>query len=405
MKQIPLLFLVFSSLLSYSQNVGIGTNTPHASAALEIKDSTKGILIPRMTMAQRNAIQNPAEGLMVYQTDSTKGFWYFTNTYWNHIQTTNSSINNMLPLGSNKGEMLFWSDSSWKIVTPGTYGQTLAMCDGVPTWGGCPALLTTQFPSPLYSTTIFSGGAITNDGGNLILTRGIVWDTITNPTIALNTKTSDGSGIGTFNSFVTNLTPNKTYYVKAYTINILGTYYGNEISFTTPTKIWDNQNLDVVTYRNGDQIPQVTDPTEWASLTTGAWCWPNNDSVTYAATRGKIYNCYAINDSRGLAPLGWHVASNEEWNDLAYSLGGPNVAGGVMMQSGGWVIGSFCGNIGVFRNSNGGFGIGSSQAYWWCSESQNSTDAKIKRLYNCGNELNSGSINKKYGIPIRCVKD
>jgi hypothetical protein len=73
---------------SYSQNIGIGTNTPHASAALEIQDSSKGILIPRMTMAQRTAIQNPAEGLMVYQTDGVKGFWYWDGTTWKNISAT-----------------------------------------------------------------------------------------------------------------------------------------------------------------------------------------------------------------------------------------------------------------------------------------------------------------------------
>jgi len=77
MKQLITIFLIFSSVFSYSQNVGIGTTTPHASAALEIQDTSRGILIPRMTMAQRNAIANPAEGLMVYQTDSTFGFWYW----------------------------------------------------------------------------------------------------------------------------------------------------------------------------------------------------------------------------------------------------------------------------------------------------------------------------------------
>jgi hypothetical protein len=74
MKKYHFLFLFFLFILSfsYSQNIGIGTSTPHASAALEIKDSTKGILIPRMTMLQRNAIANPAEGLMFYQTNQEK---------------------------------------------------------------------------------------------------------------------------------------------------------------------------------------------------------------------------------------------------------------------------------------------------------------------------------------------
>jgi len=105
------LILIFCSLFSYSQNVGVGTNTPHASAALEVKDSAKGILIPRMTMTQRNAIQNPAEGLMVYQTDSTKGIWLFTSLQWkllNHRSTlqkcTVIQSNTPCPFGGSKVE-------------------------------------------------------------------------------------------------------------------------------------------------------------------------------------------------------------------------------------------------------------------------------------------------------------
>jgi hypothetical protein len=96
--------LLFISLtnISYSQNIGIGTITPDASAALEIKDSTKGILIPRMTMNQRNAIQNPAEGLMVYQSDSTKGYWYYDGAVWKNISNSNNNvtINGILPISS-----------------------------------------------------------------------------------------------------------------------------------------------------------------------------------------------------------------------------------------------------------------------------------------------------------------
>ncbi len=83
--------LIFCSLFSYSQNIGIGTTTPHSSAALEIQDTSKGILIPRMTMVQRNAIANPTEGLMVYQTDSTKGFWYISMNQWKLLTSENPS--------------------------------------------------------------------------------------------------------------------------------------------------------------------------------------------------------------------------------------------------------------------------------------------------------------------------
>ena len=96
-----LFFVVFSSK---GQNVGINTNTPHPSAALDITDSTKGMLIPRMTMVQRNNIQNPAEGLMVYQTDSTKGYWYFDGSEWKNVTANNNSNNNT---GSNNQTLIY----------------------------------------------------------------------------------------------------------------------------------------------------------------------------------------------------------------------------------------------------------------------------------------------------------
>jgi uncharacterized protein (TIGR02145 family) len=85
---------------------------------------------------------------------------------------------------------------------------------------------------------------------------------------------------------------------------------------TICTQVWAIKNLDVDRYRNGDPIPKVTDPTAWSVLTTGAYCYYNNDSATYAATYGKLYNSYAVNDPRGLAPEGWHIPSNAEWNIL-----------------------------------------------------------------------------------------
>jgi hypothetical protein len=95
MKQVlpAIISLLFLCSVGFSQNIGIGTNTPHPSAALEIADSSKGILIPRMTMAQRNAIQNPAEGLMVYQVDSIKGFWYWDGNAWENFSTLMNIIN------------------------------------------------------------------------------------------------------------------------------------------------------------------------------------------------------------------------------------------------------------------------------------------------------------------------
>ena len=111
-KIISAVVLIFGFLLSNGQNIGIGTNNPQPSAALDITDTTKGILIPRLTIAQRNNIQNPSEGLMIYQTDSTKGYWYWDGTTWlNNI--SNISLNSILtqqngmPAGNNVGDILY----------------------------------------------------------------------------------------------------------------------------------------------------------------------------------------------------------------------------------------------------------------------------------------------------------
>ena len=94
-------------------------------------------------------------------------------------------------------------------------------------------VLTTNAISNINLVSASSGGNITTDGGANITARGVIWSTLPNPTISLTTKTTDGVGIGIFTSNITSLTPNTTYYVRAYATNSAGTAYGNEISFIT----------------------------------------------------------------------------------------------------------------------------------------------------------------------------
>jgi hypothetical protein len=93
--------------------------------------------------------------------------------------------------------------------------------------------LSTNSAINITLTTATSGGNITTDGGAAVTARGLVWNTVTQPTVSLATKTTDGSGIGDFPSAITNLTPSTNYYARAYATNSVGTGYGNEITFTT----------------------------------------------------------------------------------------------------------------------------------------------------------------------------
>ena len=137
------------------------------------------------------------------------------------------------------------------------------------------------------------------------------------------------------------------------------------------TQQWMQQNLEVVTYRDGTVIPQVTDATAWAGLTTGAWCYYGNDP---SSGYGKLYNWYAVNDPRGLAPQGWHIPTDAEWTTLSTLLGGTSVAGGKMKTTGitRWNSpntsatneSGFAGLPGGYRNGSGTFYSVGAFGYW-----------------------------------------
>ena len=97
--------------------------------------------------------------------------------------------------------------------------------------------VTTTSASLITSTTATGGGNVTSDGGTAVTTRGVCWSTTSNPTIALSTKTTDGTGTGEFTSSITGLTASTTYYIRAYATNSLGTAYGSQKSFTTLANI------------------------------------------------------------------------------------------------------------------------------------------------------------------------
>jgi uncharacterized protein (TIGR02145 family) len=194
------------------------------------------------------------------------------------------------------------------------------------------------------------------------------------------------------------------------------------LTWTTPvflptvvigTQQWMEKNLDVMTYRNGDVIPQVTDATEWAGLTTGAWCYYNNDPLN-GAIYGKLYNWYAVNDPRGLAPQGWHIPTYNEWTTLSTLLGGDAAAGGKMKTTGTtiWTTpntsatneSGFAGLPGGFRY-NATFYYGGDNGYWWSATEFNSTNA----LY-CTLPGSFGNLGRPYGsmknaLSVRCLRD
>lgn len=181
------------------------------------------------------------------------------------------------------------------------------------------------------------------------------------------------------------------------------------------TQQWMSKNLDVAFYRNGDPIPQVTDTNEWNNTFTGAWCYYNNDS-TIGNKYGKLYNWYAVNDPRGLAPQGWHIPSDTEWTILETTLGGLQAAGGKMKEAGtqNWTSpntdgnnnSGFAGLPGGYRSHYGFFGYGGTNGYWWSSSLWLIPSWAIYRGldYSIGN-LGHGYNYKLYGFSVRCLRD
>lgn len=185
---------------------------------------------------------------------------------------------------------------------------------------------------------------------------------------------------------------------------------------TIDTQIWTGCNLNVETYRNGDHIPEVTDPTIWASLTTGAWCHYNNDPVN-GATYGKLYNWHAVNDPRGLAPVGYHIPSDTEWTTLTDFLGGLVIAGGAMKEEGlchwnspntGAVNTSlFTGLPGGVRNAgiNGNFLSIGEVGGWWSSTVASTGFAWYYNTIDSSGAVNRNTNDMRRGWTVRLIKD
>ena len=187
------------------------------------------------------------------------------------------------------------------------------------------------------------------------------------------------------------------------------------------TQRWALTNLDVTTYRDGTPIPQVTDPTAWAGLTTGAWCYYNNDPAN-GAVYGKLYNWYAVNNTinGGLAPVGQHIPIDTEFTTLTTFLGGEGVAGGKMKSTGNFQAGTglwydpnigatnesgFTGLPGCFRYLSGGFSNSNYDGLWWSSSQSSTTNAWFLDLYYYDDNANRNAYNKRGGFSVRCIID
>jgi uncharacterized protein (TIGR02145 family) len=224
---------------------------------------------------------------------------------------------------------------------------------------------------------------------------------------------------------------------------------------TIGSQTWTTKNLDVATFRNGDLIPEAKTDEEWKAAGENkqpAWCYYDNKAAN-GTKYGKLYNWYAVNDPRGLAPIGYHIPTDEEWTVLSTFLGGEDVAGKKMKSSSGWnsyttggsktcpncanwnaeyrkkvpchtcqdtrsVAAPKVSHVGNGTNSSGFTGLPGGYRYgygdfyyvgsfgnWWSASESNVTSAWFRELYYVYSYLYRYGKAKNNGISVRCVKD
>lgn len=188
---------------------------------------------------------------------------------------------------------------------------------------------------------------------------------------------------------------------------------------TIGTQTWMSENLNTNTFRNGDPIPQAKTAEDWKKAgeqQKPAWCFYNNDPKN-ELKYGKLYNWYAVNDARGLAPEGWHIPSNDEWTILETSLGDWKKSGNKLKTISGWLSNGngsnetgFSGVPGGYRLDNGDFlGIGADGQWWSSTEEFQLVESTAAAWYRSLEDRNS-YINKDWkrqpiGLSVRCIKD
>lgn len=183
---------------------------------------------------------------------------------------------------------------------------------------------------------------------------------------------------------------------------------------TIGTQVWMAENLKVTKFRNGDTIPKVTNTTSWSQLKTGAFCYYANDVIN-ADTYGGLYNWYAVNDTRNIAPAGWHIPSDGEWQILIDYLGGDNLAGGKLKETGNshWIgpntgatnVSGFTGLPGGLRDQTGNFSNIGKGGTFWSSTEEPGYWAWYRTLVFDKTLVVRGTLNKEYGFSVRCIKD
>jgi uncharacterized protein (TIGR02145 family) len=195
--------------------------------------------------------------------------------------------------------------------------------------------------------------------------------------------------------------------------NRLKDYDGNVYkTVTIGTQVWMAEDLRTTRFNDGTAIPAVTDYDAWASLTTPAYSWYNNDSLNNHGS--GLYNWYAIATNK-LCPEGWHVPTNEEWTLLGNYFGDAGAAGGELKEAGTahWKdpnegatnSSGFTALPGGYRSYNGSFGFQGVSGHWWSATQYSDSVVYFWNMRYKSKGLYNHLSNKPNGFCVRCIQD
>jgi uncharacterized protein (TIGR02145 family) len=280
--------------------------------------------------------------------------------------------------------------------------------------------------------------------------QGFVYSTEIQPTLEDIQVNVNGTNISTT---IEGLEFNTTYYVRSFLTNNLGDFYGNEVDFMTAeaslfncdgnpisnivygAQRWTVENACHITYTDGTPIPEITDNEVWRSLTTGAWCYYDNDP-----TKHRLYNWYAVmgihdtdpnTTNKEFAPEGWHIPTVTEWTTFqeylianGYNYDGTTTGNKIakaMASTTGWDSSINTGEVGNDQSSNNSSGFNAfpegnrsdfgpffyegSLAFFWTSTNLDTSFADFRYLSTNSSSLNRYGREKQNGFSVRFVRD